>query len=69
MKYNRPGIKPRAALVRGADEYGNWEHETLPNADFHPERLAELEGYAESFSGAIAKGSPSLTDGGPWIRR
>ena len=49
VKYNRPGVKPRAALVRGADEYGNWEHETLPDADFHPERLAELEGIRREF--------------------
>ena len=55
VKYNRPGVKPRAALVRGADEYGKWEHETLPDADFHPERLAELEGIRREFLGAQSR--------------
>ena len=56
VKYNRPGVKPRAALVRGVDEYGKWEHETLPDADFHPERLAELEEMRREFVGRNREG-------------
>jgi len=56
VKYNRPGVKPRAALVRGVDDYGNWEHETPPDADFHPERLAELEEMRREFVGRNREG-------------
>ncbi len=49
VKYNRPGVRPRAALVRGIDEYGYWEHEALPDTDFDPARLAELETMRREF--------------------
>jgi len=49
VKYNRPGVKPRAALVRGVDEYGYWEHEALPVLDFDPARLEELETMRREF--------------------
>jgi hypothetical protein len=28
--------RPSAALVRGVDETGHWEHETMTTADFDP---------------------------------
>lgn len=49
VKYNQPRVRPRAALVRGVDEYGYWEHEALPDTDFDPARLAELETMRREF--------------------
>jgi hypothetical protein len=34
------GVKDSATLVRGADRYGNFEHEPSPRADFDPEMVA-----------------------------
>ncbi len=49
VKYNRPGIKPRAALVRGSDDYGHWEHEKLPEAEFDPGKMSELAAMRREF--------------------
>lgn len=34
------GIRESALLVRGVDEFGNFDHETAPEADMHPAAVA-----------------------------
>ena len=34
------GVRDSATLVRGTDEYGNFELEPAPRSDFHPDALA-----------------------------
>lgn len=41
------GFHDTVALVRGVDEYGHYEHEPRPPADFDPEMLAIHRRYAE----------------------
>jgi len=51
VKYNKDGVRPRAALVRGVDDHGHWEHEPRTAAEFDPAALASLDAMrAEFFS-------------------
>jgi len=51
VTYNRAGSKPTATLVRGVDEYGNWDHEPAPRDEFDREAFKLLnEMRAEFFS-------------------
>jgi non-heme Fe2+,alpha-ketoglutarate-dependent halogenase len=49
IKYITPGSKPVAALVRGKDEYGYWEHEELTDKEFDSEMLANLGRMKQQF--------------------
>ena len=61
VKYNRPGKMPTAALVRGTDSYGFWEHEDLPTKDFDAERFDELSRAAVEFK---SRDSDGFSDAG-----
>lgn len=49
------GSHETAALVRGVDEYGHYEHEPSPRADFDPEMVAIHRRYAESQAKNLAQ--------------
>ena len=54
------GIPDTATLVRGRDEFGNFEHEPRPAADFHPDALAFHGKIYEAqmnilYAGAVAR--------------
>ena len=61
VKYNQPNSMPKAALVRGKDEYGHWEHERLAVADFEPKRLEELIALRREFLSRSRKGTETPT--------
>jgi len=42
VKYLKAGEKPKAALVRGIDAYGYWDHEPTTEVEFDPVLLEQL---------------------------
>ena len=57
VKYNQPNSMPKAALVRGKDEYGHWEHERLAVAEFEPINGEELIALRREFLSRSRKGT------------
>ena len=49
VKFNKPGVRPTAALVRGVDEHGHWDHEPRTEVEFDPAALAGLDAVRREF--------------------
>lgn len=49
VKYVSDGYRPSAALVRGVDRYGYWDHEELTDKEFDEEMLANLGEMKKQF--------------------
>ena len=59
------GIRESALLVRGADEFGNFDHETPPEADMHPAAVARHKQVIDRqmqilYAGARQKGKREI---------